>query len=116
MGNVRLTGVGLAPGVVWYGDFTTAKLLLRDTTLPLSIVNGVVGMRLADVVEHPVLRGVSDVIIQPADISNGNVTLNTDYTMVQVADPLEWPDTRMTWRQERDEMRRRQDDGASLAA
>jgi len=116
MGNVRLTGVGLAPGVTWYGEFTTAKLVMRGTTLPLSIAGGLMGMRLGDVVDHPVLRSLDAIITAPVDLTNGNVTIHAGYGYVGVDDPLEWADERAGWKADLAGDARIQDRNAEIAA
>ncbi len=90
MGGVRLTGAAIAPGANWYGEFHDAKLVMKGTSLPLTVAAGVCGMRLADVVDTPLLRTCPDVITQRADLTMGNVTLYTDNAMIEVEEDLPW--------------------------
>lgn len=90
LGGVRLTGAAIAPGVNWYGELHGAKLVMKDARLPLTLAAGVRGMRLADVVDTPLLRSSPDVITQRADLTMGNVTLCTDNSMIEVEEDLPW--------------------------
>jgi hypothetical protein len=90
MGGVRLTGAAIAPGTNWYGEFHDAKLVMKGASLPLTLATGVRGMRLADVVDTPLLRSCPDVITQRADLTMGNVTLCTDNAMIEVEEDLPW--------------------------
>lgn len=91
MGNVRLTGAWLGPAVNWFGEFRDAKIVVKGMTMPLSLAGGVEGMRIADVIDSPLLRECPDRIVRRADLSNGNVTLCTDNAMSIVETPM-WMD------------------------
>lgn len=84
--DVRITGVELAPGALWYGDMNEAKLVLKGTSLPLSMLGGFTGRRIGEIVEHPALAEVEDVILSVVT-NGGHTTFRTTTHMTRIEDP-----------------------------
>ncbi len=95
--DVVVTGVELAPGVLWYGDHHHAKLVVKTVTLPLAMVPGLAGRRVADVVDHPVLRLLDDEIVAVHQ-AQGNAVFTTTIGTLRIDDPLDMPTPRNAFR------------------
>lgn len=94
--NIRLTGLELAPGALWYGDMREAKLVLRRTSLPMTMVGGMSGRRIAEVVGHPALSEMDDTIIAVTE-NDGHTTFRLTNSMIGMADPLGRGTPRCDW-------------------
>lgn len=105
--NVRLTGVELAPGALWYGDTNEAKLVLKRTSLPLTIIGGMAGQRIGAIVGHPALAMLDDTVIAVTE-NDGHTTFRTTLSGVRMDDPLGMPTPRCSWNEELEDMEARQ--------
>lgn len=114
--DVRISGAELAPGALWYGDMTEAKLVLKDTSLPISILAGCRGRRIGEVVGHPALAGIEDEVIAVIE-NGGHVTFRTTTRMIRVDDPISHRKTpRTDWAREMRDMERAQGLHGRIAA
>ena len=85
--DLRLTGIQLAPGALWYGEMREAKLVLKGTDLPLTMVGGLVGRRIGEVVGHPALADIGDTILGVV-ANGGHTTFRTTTGVVRIEDPV----------------------------
>lgn len=85
--DVRISGLELAPGALWYGEMAEAKLVLKNTSLPITMLGGARGRRIGEVVGHPALADLEDEIVSIIE-NGGHTTFRTTTRMVGIEDPI----------------------------
>ena len=95
--DVVVTGVELSPGVLWYGEAHHAKLVVKAVTLPMAVVPGLAGRRVAEVLDHPVLGLLDDEIVAVHQ-GQGNTIFTTTIRHERIEDPLDLPTPRNAFR------------------